>query len=392
MRPGVLTNCMGMRLSDRPSATLRAQAPRCCWAHAGEVAQWTAQLLAWLWLAEQGARWGWSTASGVLAVALWWAVRVMVRGRPWSLQAAPWLMGVGGGLTAGAVWMPALLAPSPWAHAALLLAAGVWGSWSALIETRGLNSTFRLSRWAWHPVLAALLVWGIWMSAAADVVPTRAVSMALGLCALVLYLGDRSSLVKIRSCARMSSSAQSLLAPSAMGLMMGTLWLGNSWCVNAGWTQSQIVAAHVLLMAGLPSVAALVWPLGPRLNLPQRGRDAASLFLLALGALMLLGNSPLHGVLAMLLPSLAWALHCNRHRSHGQGLTSLTWNSICALLLGPVLLMAVGLGSTAQGPQALQMAQTLLGVLAGVGMVATISQMYLEAVWSKPLERCDPIQ
>jgi hypothetical protein len=63
MRRQAVTSCMAMPLSDRPSAPWTA--------HAGEVAQWTTQLLAWLWMAEQGARWGWTTASGVLAVALW---------------------------------------------------------------------------------------------------------------------------------------------------------------------------------------------------------------------------------------------------------------------------------------------------------------------------------
>lgn len=81
MRPRVLTSCTAMRLSDRPAAP---------WvAHAGELAQWTTQLLAWLWLAERGAFWGWSTASGVLAVALWWAVRVVVRSHSGSFQSAP---------------------------------------------------------------------------------------------------------------------------------------------------------------------------------------------------------------------------------------------------------------------------------------------------------------
>lgn len=163
-----------------------------------------------------------------------------------------------------------------------------------------------------------------------------------------------------------------------MGLMMGTLWLGNSWCVNAGWTQSQIVAAHVVLMAGLPSVVALLWPLGAGRKRSGRGRDAASLLLLALATLMMLGDSPMHGVLAMLMTSLSWAIHCNRHRPHGQGLTSRTWNSILALLLGPLTLVAVGMGSTAQGPLALQMAQSLLGVLASVGLVANICQLNLD--------------
>jgi hypothetical protein len=111
-------------------------------------------------------------------------------------------------------------------------------------------------------------------------------------------------------------------------------------------------------MAGLPCVMALLWPLGAGPSLSARIRAAASLLLLVLAALMTMGNSPLHGMLAILLPSLAWALHCNRDRRHAGELTSLTRNPIAALLLlGPVLLVVVGMGSTALGPLAVQLAQ-----------------------------------
>jgi hypothetical protein len=54
MRLGVLTSCMDMGVPDRTGTTLAAHAPRSVLVHMGEVAQRTAQLLAWLCLAEQG--------------------------------------------------------------------------------------------------------------------------------------------------------------------------------------------------------------------------------------------------------------------------------------------------------------------------------------------------
>jgi hypothetical protein len=73
-----------------------------------------------------------------------------------------------------------------------------------------------------------------------------------------------------------------------MGLMMGTLWLGNAWCANLGWTNEQMVGAHLALMAGLPALTA--WVI--RGFMPSHAASPllvhASLCLRVLGALMLL--------------------------------------------------------------------------------------------------------
>jgi hypothetical protein len=46
----------------------------------------------------------------------------------------------------------------------------------------------------------------------------------------------------------------SLLTPSTMGLMMGTLWLGHDGYLGGDWTVGQVVVAHVALMVGLPAM------------------------------------------------------------------------------------------------------------------------------------------
>jgi hypothetical protein len=153
-----------------------------------------------------------------------------------------------------------------------------------------------------------------------------------------------------------------------MGVMMGSLWLGNAWCDSLGISTDQRVVAHLVLMAGLP--ALMDWGLrlpGP-FKLPGMPdlRTSAGLGLLALGTPLFLGESPVQGVLAMLLPSLAWAVHCSRNRAP-QGLAGAVSSrpaKSLAVLLGPVLLVLVGVASPLYGPAALQLALSLLGGLA----------------------------
>jgi hypothetical protein len=127
-----------------------------------------------------------------------------------------------------------------------------------------------------------------------------------------------------------------------------------------------MVFAHLVLMAGLPSlVTFLIWCYG-RGRLPSTIQSFVSLSLLVLGSLMLLGDSVLFGVLVMVLPSLAWAVHCSRERSHGAiSELALAWAvRTKQLLLGPVLLFSVGITTPVQGPWAMQAALALLGALA----------------------------
>jgi hypothetical protein len=383
---------MAMPRSEHP----RQPPPRAWLADAGEVAQWTAQLLAWLWLGEQGQRLGWPLASGVWAVAVWWAVRVLCRGTAWAFRSPSALLGALGLVTALGVTLSGQASAGPWGQGLLLALAAVWGGWSALVETRSQTSSFGPRRWPWPPVLAAVLLGLGWMGLswmgegpvttmttdlASDGMAgplagrlAPAASLALALCAGVLFARDRQPTGRARACSGAGSAPHQLLAPSAMGLMMGTLWLGPDWCMGAGWTTGQAVATHVALMAGLPALVALVLKgarrVRPGLHFAPTAQEFLGLALIALGALMWLGNSTAHGLLAMLLPSVAWALHCNRTRVVFRPLAK---NSDpvqrgLALCLGPVLLLAVGVASAEQGPLAMQWALSLLGALASVSL------------------------
>lgn len=407
---------MAMRMSEtRQSPTAQHNAL----AHAGEVAQWALLLMGWLWLGEQGMRLGWSVASGVLAVSLWWAARLLCRGSDWALHARPTVMAVCGGLSALGVWLPEALRNGDalhvnLAHAGLLAVAVLWGAWSGMVETRSRVSTFELGPVAWHPVLAALCVGCVgWMPVGA-VSATGGVSVLLAACAVVLHARDQSTADGLRACRGQRAGLPHVLAPSAMGLMMGGLWLGNVWCAGLGWSTQEMVLWHLAMMAGLPSLVALVALsahagvssaaslafrkyLGVRPSAhasepnrplsPAEFRHPLSLVLLALGALMLLGQSALHGLLAMLLPSLAWAVHCSRPRNAWALPVSASprWGRGMALGLGPGLLLWVGLASPVHGPLAMQTAMALLGTLAAAqALVLWTRQPFTQSSWSAP--------
>jgi hypothetical protein len=373
-----------MRLSESPAQTRQSAAL----AHAGEVAQWVVLLLGWIWLGEQGMLLGWSLASGVVPVALWWAVRLLCRGSAWALRAAPAVVGGCGLLTACAVLLPAKVAGlgSPATLLALGLLGALWGMWSALIETRNPVSTFQLGPLAWHPVLAAGAVALAWRAPTAEWAAWGE-SFLLAVCAAVFFARERVMSVRVLVCPGRLAAVPELLASSAMGLMMGSLWLGNAWCAGLGWSNADMVMAHLALMACLPSLAAFGLRALGSARLSAERQTFTSLGLLAVGALMLLGSSAAHGVLAMLLPSLAWAVHCSRLRaSVGGAKPASAWpGRAIALALGPALLVWVGFVAPQQGPWAVKAALALLGVLA----VARMVQMRL--VWRREQVQPPPL-
>ncbi|WP_416547181.1 hypothetical protein ACHEXK_15390 [Limnohabitans sp. DCL3] len=351
------------------------------WVHASEVAHWTVLLLAWLWLGEQGMRLGWSLASGVLAVALWWAARLFSRGRAWALESGSAWMGLLGLLSAWGVWWPDFLSDHHAAHAGLLAVAVVWGVWCGLIETRSQTSTFTLGPVAWHPVVAAALAYGVWRMPGSTLLAPLGVSAMLALCAAVLHARDRSAAWPPGLCRGVQATLPQVLPGSAMGLMMGSLWLGNGWCAGLNWSLESMASSHLVLMAGLPALVAVLtrwWGPADAAAAHERLRFIG-LACLVLGPVMFLGDSGVHGVLAMLLPSLAWAVHLGRHRMPPGAAVRCApgVQRGLALLLGPGLLAWVGVLSPWQGPLAMQSALALLGVLAAVQI--------LQGAWRKAL-------
>ena len=243
-------------------------------------------LLAWLLLGWLGQRLGWSFASGVLPVVLWWTLRCSGTAR-WAHAATPrfWLLASAVGLLA----VLPLLPTGPAALAVLLLAAALWGGWSASIART-----------------------------AGDTTPT--------------------------------------LPGLAMGLMMGSLWLGSQWCLGPGWTPAQAVALHAGLMLGVPLLVAALRRAG---CWPASAAACPPAALLAAGALLMAWPDATAWRLAgMGLLVLAWTV--GTHGAHPAG----TARAQVPAGLGPALLLAVGWLAPTQGPAAMQAAWAIVAVLA----------------------------
>jgi hypothetical protein len=268
--------------------------------HAGEVAQWLVQLLGWLWLGQQGMLRGWSVAGGVLAVAVWWGMRVACRGRIWALRCPSAWVGALGGATALGVFLIERASVANAGPVSVVLVAATWGVWCALIETRSKGGRALLGQWAWQPVAAAgLLGAALCLGMAA---PKEIFALMLGGCAVVLYRRDLEPGLRAHVCKSALGGWPNLLAPSSMGLMMGTMWLGGDWCMGTGWPQGYNVAAHMALMAGGPPVLAALLALLAQRGLVRAGErpgaaayDYASLLFTAVAAMLWLAGGNVHG-------------------------------------------------------------------------------------------------
>lgn len=267
-------------------------------------------LLAWVLLGWLGQQLGWSVASGVLPVVLWWTLRCS--GGRWAARSAlPGLLRAWSPVLAAAGLLVLLFAP-----------AGVQQLLAPVVPTS-------------HAKLAALLLcaglWGLWSGSLAATPQTRPAT----------------------------------LPGQAMGLMMGSLWLSSQWCLGPGWTDAQAVILHLGLMLGVPALLAAYRHLqavtGHASGWPAPGLQT---LLLALGALLL-----------------AWPQHNGGGRLLGMGLVVLAWSLAShstipitraslpvPAVLGPMLLLAVGLWAPGLGPAAMQYAWACIGALALAGL------------------------
>lgn len=328
------------------------------------LARWIVLLLGWVWLGAQGQRLGWVFASGVVPVALWWATRLLLAQAP-ILQRLPnqhlprstaYVLGLLTSLGALLISVFPQLGLD-----ALMLVALLWAAWLAVLETPA-ATTHCSRRWlGWPPLLAA----GLCALATATPLSATLSTVAAPLLLLVATWLGRDVSRPASGCSNFSSHPAAVIPATAMGLMMGTLWLGSAWCSAAGWSNTQIVVLHLAFMSVLPGLTQL--ELLPK-RLPQHIALCMPLILvIAASAALLAGTQAIHGLIGMALLSLAWAMHAGRYaqvqRTHWYGYA----------LGGPALLLLVGWLSPNLGPQALQWAYGLLGGLALLALIAVIS-------------------
>jgi hypothetical protein len=266
----------------------------------------------WVWLGWQGLRLGWPLAGGLAVVALWWALRLL-------------------GQQAVAIFPPLQRTPG---HAPLRWALGL-STVAGVLLLEG----FSLGRAGLPVLLATAGFWALWsvaLTASADGLPADSPGAAPTLS---------------------TSERARLLPATAMGLMMGSLWLSSQWCASVRWPAASLVGAHLAFML---LVRVLMHGPARRLQAHPRTRQALPLLLLGLGgACLLASNTPGGWMLGMALQSLGWALSLA-----GQPLTSQRSVPTVWALAGPLLLLLVGTLSTTHGPLALHSALAVLGALA----------------------------
>jgi hypothetical protein len=279
----------------------------------------SALLGGWVWLGWQGLHLGWPLAGGLGVVALWWALRLLAQqavastpGLGWTHWRAPlrWALGLATG--AGVLLLEGAV-PGHAGLPLLLSTAGFWALWSVALTPT-----------------------------------TRTTSRASP-------AGSARAAPEQRS-RDLTSDITGLLSTTAMGLMMGSLWLSSQWCASARWPAAHWVGAHLAFMLLMPLLMR-----GPARHLQAhpRTRQALPLLLQALGgACLLASQTPAGWMLGMALQALAWALSLA-----GQNVTTSRPAPTGWALLGPLLLL-VGAFSTTSGPLALHSALAVLGALA----------------------------
>jgi hypothetical protein len=286
-----------------------------------------AVLAGWLWLGYQGQRLGWSLAGGLGVVALWWALRLLLAGwRARGDRIGAWRMGLATGMGVLLVEQDGLGGLGGAGLQVLLATAVAWALWCAALERCGAGgNTHRPG-------------------------PGRCHTTAL---------------------------AARVLPATAMGLMMGSLWQTGQWCAATGWSPSVVVLLHI----GCMLLPALLRGPAHRLQTQALGRDALPLALLVLGGACVWATAtPAGGTLGMGLQATAWAL-CSRPLDRATDaahpLTASPAASGARLaLLGPLLLLLVGLLSPTAGPAALHGAQALVAAVALAALFALFPALW----------------
>jgi hypothetical protein len=321
------------------------------------LARWTVLLMGWVWLGAQGQRVGWSLASGVVPVALWWAMRLVFTNLHISHylpRSAPWVLGTLTALGTMAVAMfPSL------GTGALLALACVWAAWAVLLDSPDASSRCK-GRWAgWPPLLAAALC----ALATAGPVFAPLSHTAVGLFLLVAAWLGRDVTRKAPQLASHYGQPTGVIPTAAMGLMMGTLWLGSDWCRAAGLSNAEVVVLHLGLMAALPGLTRL--DLIPRCLSPLQSQRISLILVFAGSVVLLSGSQAIHGLIGMGLLFLAWAMHSGRYGAVAN--LGRRWS----VLGGPILLLMVGCLSPLWGPMALRWAYGMLGGMALLALAMT---------------------
>ena len=323
--------------------------------------------MGWVWLGAQGQRLGWSFASGVLPVALWWALRLMLAQWPAWVDITGKRLSTGlGVLTAAGAWSLAQAESTTTSLSGLMALTVVWAFWTSALDHQAASLRRCQRPWSgWQPMIAALAVW---LTAGVPQATGTGVALALMGAACLAFTSPAHTTAPHLSHGTLANAAPQ----TAMGLMMGSLWLNSQWCANVGWSIHTVVGLHLALMAVLPGLIRL--DLLPR-QLPPMANQLLPLAMVMAGCGLLWSEQRLaHGLTGMVLLAVAWALPARptNTRSPSAAQTAPASGQWWSSLMGPLLLLAIGAASPLWGPHALANAYAGLGLLAGFTLVRRI--------------------
>lgn len=237
-------------------------------------------LAAWVLLGWLGMRLGWSVASGVLPVVVWWAVRVSGARRHSRRRD----VGVAG------LWLAMLSLATiasglatPYGLGLLLIAAAGWGLWSATLSVRGSEQPLPLVQLG-----MGLMMGSLWLSSQWCLGPGWTDGQAVA-----LHLGLMAGLPLAVSVVRQLTRTQLTVGPRpALALLaVGTLLLAT-----AGTPAGHIAGMALVVMGGALDVQ-------PRQAAPSDAliRLAGPILLLVIGVMApALGPATLQSAWALL--------------------------------------------------------------------------------------------
>lgn len=225
-------------------------------------------LAAWVLLGWLGQRLGWSFASGVLPVVVWWTVRchgaVFLAPGAWPEVWPP----VG---AAALLVSPTLLPAGHAALAVLLLAAALWGAWSASLARRAGDTTPTLAGQAMGLMMGSLWLSGQWCLGPGWT-DAQSVALHLGLMAGVPLLlrfvrrrGEHGAVLSVRSVAALLAVGAFLmaLASGVEGRLAGMVLLVLAWSLGAHHNRPALSGSAALGPALLLAVGLTSPTLGP---------------------------------------------------------------------------------------------------------------------------------
>jgi hypothetical protein len=240
-------------MNTAPTPVLGHSAPAWAWAGVHACGGAVLTLTAWLVLLQVGMALSWNWLGGMLPLALWWVwLALAPLGRRGQRPGVALVAALGVAL---GVCMAQMAGRGVWGWVGAALLAVSWAQWVLAVRPwRGPVWALAQRHPLWVTAAVQALAWGVaaWLAADPLAWATRWVALPVlcwvwALCWMAWHgqcPHDRPRLFSDPP----SAMPTGPLAHPAMALMMAWLLPMGQWCVALGWTHTEAVLAHGLVM------------------------------------------------------------------------------------------------------------------------------------------------